>query len=142
MKFLYIPLALLLTIGTAGADDIRRVVFHLDEADPMRQNLVLNNASNVNRYYQDKGQEVEIEIVTYGPGLTMLIPGKSPVAERVDSISQNYDNVSFLACGNTHRKMSKKAGKEIQLMPQAEMVPSGVIHLVERQQGGWAYIRP
>ena len=142
MQYLYIPLVFLLTIGSAGADDVRRIVFHLDEADPHRQNLVLNNASNVNRYYQDKGQEVEIEIVTYGPGLTMLIPGKSPVAERVESISQNYDNVSFRACGNTHRKMSKKAGKEIQLMPQAEMVPSGVIHLVERQQEGWAYIRP
>lgn len=142
MRFLYIPLFLLLSVGLANAADTRRIVFHLDEADPARQNLVLNNASNVNKYYQDKGQEVEIEIVTYGPGLTMLVPGKSPVAERVDSISQNYDNVSFKACANTHAKMSKKAGKDVPLMPQAQMVPSGVIHLVERQQEGWAYIRP
>ena len=40
---------------------------------------MLNNASNINKYYQDKGEEVEIEIVAYGPGLTMLVPGKSPV---------------------------------------------------------------
>jgi len=40
----------MLVFGTAGADDVRRVVFHLDEADPARQNLVLNNASNVNKY--------------------------------------------------------------------------------------------
>jgi intracellular sulfur oxidation DsrE/DsrF family protein len=142
MRFFYIPLALLLAMGTAAADDVRRIVFHLDEADPARQNLVLNNASNVNKYYQDKGQEVVVEIVAYGPGLTMLIPGKSPVAERVESISQNYDNVSFRACANTHAKMSKKAGKDIPLMPQAEMVPSGVVHLVERQQEGWSYVRP
>jgi hypothetical protein len=38
--------------------------------------------------------------------------------------------------------MSKKAGKDVPLMSQAEMVPSGVIHLVELQQEGWAYIRP
>jgi len=75
MRYLYIPLTLLLAIGTASADDVRRIVFHLDEADPKRQNPVLNNAANANRYYQDKAQEVEIEIVTYGPGLTMLIPG-------------------------------------------------------------------
>ena len=79
MRFLYVPLAFLLLVGMASADDVRRVVFHLDEADPARQNLVLNNASNVNKYYQDKGEEVEIEIFAYGPGLTMLIPGKSPV---------------------------------------------------------------
>jgi intracellular sulfur oxidation DsrE/DsrF family protein len=72
----------------------------------------------------------------------MLIPGKSPVAERVESISQNYENVSFRACSNTLAKMSKKAGKDIQLMPQAKMVPSGVIHLVQRQEEGWSYLRP
>jgi len=38
----------MLAFGSAAADDVRRVVFHLDEADPARQNLVLNNASNVN----------------------------------------------------------------------------------------------
>ncbi len=135
-------LAALFATAAVADDDVRQILLHLDEADPGRQNLVLNNASNINRYYQDKGQEVEIEIVTYGPGLTMLVPGKSPVAERVKSISQNFDNVSFRACANTHAKMSKKAGKDIQLMPQADMVPSGVVHLIERQQEGWIYIRP
>jgi len=71
MRYLYIPLTLMLVLGTAGADDVRRVVVHLDEAGPVRQNLVLNNASNVNRYCQDKGQEVEI--VTYGPALTIPV---------------------------------------------------------------------
>lgn len=139
----YFPFALALLFATAAnAADVHRILLHLDEADPARQNLVLNNASNLNKYYQDKGEEAEIEIVVYGPGLTMLVPGKSPVADRVKSISQNFDNVSFRACANTHRKMSKKAGKEIALMPHAKMVPSGVIHLVERQEQGWSYVRP
>ena len=142
MRVLLFALAALFATAAAADDDVRQILLHLDEADPARQNLVLNNASNINRYYQDQGQEVEIEIVTYGPGLTMLVPGKSPVAERVKSISQNFDNVSFRACANTHAKMSKKAGKDIQLMPQAEMVPSGVVHLIERQEEGWIYIRP
>ncbi len=60
MRYLFVPLALLLAIGTASADDVRRIVFHLDEADAARQNLVLNNAANANSYYQDKAQEVEI----------------------------------------------------------------------------------
>ena len=57
------------------------------------------------------------------------------------SIAQNFENVSFQACSNTLAKMSKKAGK-VELMPQAKMVPSGVVHLVERQEQGWSYIRP
>ncbi len=141
MRFLLIPLALLLA-ALVHAADVHRIVLHVDDADAARQNLVLNNASNINRYYFDKGEEAEIEIVAYGPGLTMLVPGKSPVAERIDIISQNYSNVSFRACANTLAKMSAKAGKQIELMPQAQMVPSGVIHLVERQEQGWSYIRP
>ncbi|MCB1786709.1 MAG: DsrE family protein [Chromatiaceae bacterium] len=141
MRFLFIPLAMLLA-SAVNAADVHRIVLHLDEADPERQNLVLNNASNINNYYLDKGEEAEIEIVAYGPGLTLLVPGKSPAGDRVKSISQSYNNVKFKACGNTLTKMSKKAGKEIKLMPEAEIVPAGVIHLVQRQEEGWSYIRP
>ena len=141
MRFLTLVSALFLA-ATVNAADKHRIVLHLDEADPARQELVLNNASNINKYYQDKGEEVEIEIVAYGPGLTMLVPGKSPVEQRVVSIVQNFENVSFQACSNTLAKMSTKAGKQIELMPQAKMVPSGVVHLVERQEQGWSYIRP
>ncbi|MCB1774763.1 MAG: DsrE family protein [Gammaproteobacteria bacterium] len=139
----FFPLLLALVMAPAAqASDIHRIVLHLDEADPARQELVLNNASNINKFYQDKGEEVEIEIVAYGPGLTMLVPGKSTVADRVTSISQNFDNVQFKACSNTLTKMSQKAGKDVKLMPQAKMVPSGVVHLVQRQEEGWSYIRP
>lgn len=141
MRFLTVLFATMFAAAVQAAD-VHRIVLHLDEADADRQELVLNNASNLNKYYQDKGEEVVIEIVAYGPGLTMLVPGKSPVADRVTSISQNFDNVSFRACANTLSKMSQKAGKEVVLMPQAKMVPSGVVHLVERQEEGWSYIRP
>lgn len=141
MRFLLFPLAMLLA-ASAYAAEVHKIVLHVDEADAARQNLVLNNASNINKYYQDKGEEVEIEIVAYGPGLTMLVPGKSPVGDRVKSIQQNYENVSFRACSNTLAKMSAKAGKQVKLVPEAVMVPSGVIHLVERQEEGWSYIRP
>ncbi len=135
-------MALLLSAGLAQATDTHRIVMHLDENDPKRMNLVLNNAANVNKYYQDKGEEVTVEIVTYGPGLHMLRADTSPVTKRIVSFEQNFDNISFKACGNTYRKMSKKAGKDIPLLPQADRVSSGVVHLVARQEAGWSYIRP
>ncbi len=135
--------AMLATPATAAMKDkVHRVVLHVDDNEAKRMNMVLNNASNVNAYYKAKGEEVQIEIVTYGPGLIMLHAKKSPVKKRIASFSQNFDNISFQACGNTHRKMSKKAGKTVKLLPQAKMVPSGVIHLIQRQEEGWSYIRP
>ena len=126
----------------AMAGSEHKIVIHVDDNDPAKMNIALNNASNVDAYYKEKGEEVTIEIVAYGPGLNMLIDGKSPVQGRIASFEQDFDNISFRACGNTHKNMSKKAGMEIKLVSQAAMVTSGVVHLSERQEQGWTYIKP
>ena len=129
--------------GGALAEGITHyVAIHVNENDPARMNMALNNAQNVNEYYSAQGDEVVIEMVAYGPGLNMLIPGKSPVEQRISAMSLEIPNISFAACGNTHRKMSEKAGKDIALMEEAKMVPSGVVRLIELQEDGFAYVRP
>lgn len=134
-------LASLLLAGSAFAD-LHRVVIHVDENDPKVMNLALNNTANAVKYYQDKGEEVQVEIVTYGPGLMMLHGKKSPVADRIKSFGENFDNVGFRACANTMAKMKAKTGQDVPLLEQAQVVPSGVIHLVTRQEEGWSYLRP
>jgi intracellular sulfur oxidation DsrE/DsrF family protein len=127
---------------TAAAGKTHYVAIHVDQNDPKVMNLALNNAQNVNAYFESQGDEVVIELVTYGPGLNMLIEGKSPVADRIATLSLELDNLKFAACGNTRRKMEEKAGKSITLLDEAEMVPSGVVRLIELQEDGYAYIRP
>lgn len=121
---------------------VHKIVIHVSDNEPKRMNLALNNAANMDAHYKAKGEEVEIEIVAYGPGLNMLRADKSPVKKRIASFEQNFDNISFKACANTHKKMSKKAGKSVPMLPQAQMVPGGVVHMLERQEQGWAYLRP
>lgn len=126
----------------AVAQKVHRIAFHVDSSDPKVQNLVLNNVQNVDKYYKSKGEKVIIEVVTYGPGLHMLRTDTSKVKNRIETISLALDNVSFAACGNTMRKMSKKEKKKIPIMPEAKNVPSGVVRLIELQEKGWAYVRP
>ncbi|MHA1598799.1 MAG: DsrE family protein [Alphaproteobacteria bacterium] len=121
---------------------VHKIVFHVDDNDKQKMNITLNNAANVDAYYKDKGEEVIVEIVAYGPGLNMFVKGKSPVAKRIDSFKQNFDNISFKACGNTMKKMAKKSGKPVKLFSNIDTVPAGVVHLSERQEQGWTYIRP
>ena len=118
------------------------VAVHVNENDPKVMNMALNNVANLTRYYEGKGDNVVVEVVAYGPGLNMFIAGKSPVADRISTMSLEMDNLSFAACGNTHRKMSQKAGKDITLLDEAQMVPSGVVRLIELQENDYAYIRP
>lgn len=118
------------------------VAIHVDQSDPKVQNMALNNAANVTQFYESQGDTVVIEMVAYGPGLTMLIPGKSPVEDRISTMALQFENLSFSACGNTHRKMSEKAGTDIPILDEAGMVPSGVVRLIELQEQGYAYVRP
>jgi intracellular sulfur oxidation DsrE/DsrF family protein len=127
---------------TIAAEKSHKVVIHVDENDAKRMNLALNNAENMTKYYRAKGEEVEIEVVAYGPGLHMLREDTSPVKARVVTFAATYENVSFRSCGVTLSKMSKKEGKTPPLLDIAEGVPSGVVHLTERQEEGWSYIRP
>ncbi len=123
-------------------ETVHRIAFHMDTNDPALMNLTLNNVKNVTSYYEDIGESVEIEVVAYGPGLHMLRADTSPVAARVAAMALEIEGLTFVACGNTLRKMSQGAGREIELLEEAVVVPSGVVQLVMRQEQGWAYIRP
>jgi uncharacterized protein len=121
---------------------VHKLAIHVDENDPAVMSLALNNAQNVRSYYEAKGEKVAIEIVAYGPGLNMFVAGTSPVKDRISAMSLESPEITFAACGNTHQKMVEKAGKDVPLLEEAKMVPSGVVRLMELQGEGYAYIRP
>jgi intracellular sulfur oxidation DsrE/DsrF family protein len=119
-----------------------RLVLQVNTNEPATMNLALNNAANVVQHYKDLGEEVEVEIVTFGPGLHMLRDDTSPVKDRIAAMAQRMPAISFKACGNTRGNMQKAEEKEVRLIPQASLVKSGVVRLMELQEQGWTYIRP
>ncbi len=143
MKKLILAAALAVAPVLAGAEGlIHKVAVHVDQNDPQVMNMALNNVANVISYYESVGDTVEIEVVAYGPGLNMFVEGKSPVEDRISVLALEHDNVSFAACGNTLNAMKEKAGKDVPLMSEATVVPSGVVRLIELQEAGYSYIRP
>ncbi|MBR9890419.1 hypothetical protein GYB14_01890 [bacterium] len=117
------------------------VAFHVDQNDPHVLNMALNNAKNLTQYYAEQGDEVVIEMVTYGPGLHMLIEGKTPVKDRIETLSLELP-ITFSACGNTIANIEKKTGAPVTLLEEAQVVPSGAARLVELQEEGYSYLRP
>lgn len=135
-------IASIVTVPAMAADSDHKVAVHVDSNDPKVMNLALNNVANVKKYYDSVGESVEIEVVAYGPGLHMFRADTSPVIDRLSTMSLEIENLTFSACGNTHAKMSEKAGKKIELVEEASMVPSGVVQLIALQEKGYSYIRP
>jgi intracellular sulfur oxidation DsrE/DsrF family protein len=132
--------------SSALAADTRphRVAIQVDQNDPQVMNLALNNATNVIEYYRAKNEDVDIDIVTYGPGLHMLRADTSPVQDRLKRLKELAfpGNIQLSACNNTKQGMEKAEGKAISIVPEATIVPSGVVRLMELQEQGWSYIRP
>lgn len=126
------------------AEKQHRMVIQVDQNDPAVMNLALNNATNVIDYYRAKGIAVQVDLVTYGPGLNMLREDTSPVKDRIKQLKDYAfpGKIQFSACGNTKENMEKKEGKPISIVAEAVIVPSGVVHLMELQEKGWSYLRP
>lgn len=119
-----------------------RLILQVNTNDPAMMNLALNNATNVAQYYKDLGEKVEIEVVTFGPGLHMLRDDSSPVKARIKAITASTPAISFKACGNTQENMSKAENRKVALVPEASVVKSGVVRVIELQERGWTYVRP
>ena len=121
-----------------------RVAIQVDQNDPQVMNLALNNATNVIEYYRAKNEDVDVDIVTYGPGLHMLRSDTSPVQDRLKRLKELAfpGKIQFSACNNTKQGMEKAEGHAISVVPDATIVPSGVVRLMELQEQGWSYARP
>lgn len=129
-------------ISRPASKPAHRVIIQVSEDDTKLMNVALNNAENLTKYYQDRGETVQIEFVAYGPGLAMMRSDISPVKARLEQFAARLKNVSFSGCGNTLAGQSAQEHKELTLLPEAHLVPSGIVRIVELQEQGWSYVRP
>jgi hypothetical protein len=126
----------------AAAPKEHRLILQVNTNDAAAMNLTLNNATNVAQYYEKLGEPVKIEVVTFGPGLNMLRDDTSPVKARIETMALSTPEVSFKACGVTRENMRKAEDKDIPIIAQAEVVPSGVVRVMQREEEGWSYVKP
>jgi intracellular sulfur oxidation DsrE/DsrF family protein len=146
MKKILSMLLLLIAVSTsyqviAVEDDKpfaeERIVLQISDPDPFKQTLVLNVATNLIKHYGP--DKVDIEIVTFGPGLRLLFK-ENVNASRIEGLSSS--GVQFAACKNTIAGMSKKLGHEPELNSNAVPVSAGVVRIIDLQNQGFKLIKP
>jgi intracellular sulfur oxidation DsrE/DsrF family protein len=114
------------------------IVLQLGDADPAIQARTISVANNLIKHYG--GPEfVDLEIVAYGPGISLLYPS-NPANERVSSLLAS--DVRFVGCMNTVETIARTTGTRPELISETIPVKTGVAHLVERAGQGYVVIRP
>ncbi len=136
MKKIIAPLlvvcAATFTLPVLAAD--QKVVLQVSDNDEGKWNLALNNAKNLQSAFGK--DNIDIEIVVYGPGIGML-KAESTVGNRISDAGTT--GVKVVACENT---MKAQKLKKDDMLASIGYVPGGVVEIMERQKQGWAYIRP
>jgi intracellular sulfur oxidation DsrE/DsrF family protein len=125
-----------------GEKKPHKLTLHVDQNDPAVMRLALGNSRNYYDYYMERGEEVAIEIVAYSLGLHMLRDDTSPVKDEIKATRAKVPQLAFGACNNTKRAMERTEGKPVPIIPEATIVPSGVVRLAELQEQGYSYVKP
>lgn len=136
--FFVVPvLALLLgyaAISQTPAGPKHHVVFQMSEPEGPAWNSLVLHVNNTMKSLADDGGS-QVEVVFYGPGLSMLTKASTAYEDRLKQLSDN--GVKLVACRNA---MKTRNVKPEDLFAFAGQVDSGIAEMVRKQEAGWAYI--
>lgn len=142
-----------LPVQTVAAEEVRKVVWHVDFADPNRFSAMLTSLYNMASTYESDLIDYDIRVVFVGPGIRFLTDDKlqgTPFAEkrkfrkrrqelkqRLQSL-QSGSGIKLELCDITRESIGLD---EKDFYPGVKFVTSGVVQLVELQSKGFAYIK-
>jgi uncharacterized protein len=134
-------------------DDVIRVVYHADFGDPRRFSAMLTNIGNMVNTYQSNLEDYDIRIVFVSYGIRFvtrdslagtafaedaaLKERRENLIGRLESLHDTY-GVKLELCNITREQVGLDEKK---LIPNVQMVPSGVARIVELERKGYAYLK-
>lgn len=118
-----------------------RVLLHVASNDQFRLNALLEETENILKQYENKKQKVSIQILVNGKGLNLLRSKNSPYGKRIASLKKRYKNITFVACARALNRLKQEKGIDLKLVPEAQVVPSALREVLQRQKEGWTYIK-
>ncbi|MBK6829738.1 MAG: DsrE family protein [Flavobacteriales bacterium] len=134
MKKLLFLLAILLGSAMYAQQTERqhRIIMQLTSGDTLVHKNLMKQFKNM----KEAAPTMQVEVVCHGPGMDLLMSDRSIVQAKVKEFAAQ--GIVFLACDNTIRERNLDPAK---VLSEAGHVKAGIIHIVERQEDGWSYIK-
>lgn len=131
--------ALLVFIPSLAFAADHKVVIQVSSNDPFSQTMAINSAKNLkNKYGKDA---VDVQMIVFGPGTTILKPSTKRGTEVTELMSKH--DVKVTVCQGSLKVIAKhNDGVMPQIIEGIARVPEGSIRVVELQEQGYSYLRP
>jgi len=104
----------------------------LTSGDTLVQKGLMRQLKNM----KEASPSLQLEVVCHGPGMDLLMSDRSIVKAKITEFAGK--GIVFLACENTLKERDLDRTK---VVAEAGYVKAGIIHIVERQEDGWSYIK-
>lgn len=115
---------------------IYRAVFHIDMDEIKPFGLALANAANLLRAIPEKHYDI---VMVYNGPAVQLLQAEQCAAFRDEIWNLQQARVAFKVCRNALNRFNVDPDS---LIEGCEIVPAGIVALIELQQDGYAYIKP
>ena len=148
MKKIFLALLIFAAVSAAGIHKVagqgtireitskenkqHKIVFQLTTDDTLAHKALMKQLNNITTVAPD----TKIEVVCHGPGLGMLVKGKTIVQEKIQQMKMK--GVEFVAC---EFSMSERNVPKEKIIPESGFVKAGIIEIVTKQEQGWSYIK-
>lgn len=111
---------------------VHKIIFQLTTEDTLAHKSLMKQLNNITTIAPD----TKLEVVCQGPGLNMLVIGKTTVQDKMQQMKKK--GVAFVACefSMSERKVTKE-----KIIAEADFVKAGIIEIVTKQEAGWSYIK-
>jgi uncharacterized protein len=117
-------------------DAKRKVVFHVDSDQEGRLLMALENTKNL--FKEIPPQQCSVQIVANGKAVILFRKDRAgKFASEMEALHEK--GARFKACRNS---MSKNNLERSDLLGVCDVVPAGILELINLQHEGFAYIKP
>jgi len=115
---------------------IYKAVFHMDMNDESLINLGLNNITNLLMAIPE--HDHELVMLLNGPAVSLMDWDNClGFLERIKDL--HGKGVRFQVCKNALEKFEVSPDN---LIPECEIIPAGIVALIDLQNDGYSYIKP
>lgn len=117
-----------------------KIIIHLAKNDKILFDKALAKAEALLERFDQMQQSGAIQVLANSNGMDILRDDRSPYKGRIVNLMQQYDNIQFIACENTIRRL-KSNGQNVQLISGVRVNGPVINEIVSHMQDGWTYIK-
>jgi len=117
-----------------------KVLLHVSTAELDKLDFLLTKTERLLRDAKSSNYPLNINVIANSEGVDLLRKETTPYEKRIAELQQQYENLQFIACKNTLRRLKHK-GQSVQMINGVKADKPALDTIINRMDKGWTYVK-